>query len=196
MTLPIDRVPIEDCPDHYETGMRAAWVAGATASVEGQPHFCHLRPDHLRRCWFEGYDYTCAGHSETEHVCAGCNCTVQPLLYPHPSPVHFARRLCPECFVHMGWEPKPSDAPRRRKPIPSGLRFRCFERDGYRCAYCGRHREQLDDGEYLVADHVTPVADDGPTDLDNLVSACNTCNEGKSASTTRRFEHHEVPAHG
>ena len=33
MTLPIDRVPIEDCPDHYEAGMRAAWVAGATASV-------------------------------------------------------------------------------------------------------------------------------------------------------------------
>ncbi len=66
-----------------------------------------------------------------------------------------------------------------RQPIPAGLRFAVLRRDGFRCAYCGRgERERV----ALHLDHIVPVARGGKTELDNLVTACETCNVGKSAS--------------
>lgn len=66
-----------------------------------------------------------------------------------------------------------------REPIPAGLRFAVLRRDGFRCAYCGRGET---DGVRLHIDHLVPVARGGATTLDNLVTACQECNLGKSAS--------------
>jgi HNH endonuclease len=66
-----------------------------------------------------------------------------------------------------------------RQPIPAGLRFAVLKRDGFRCAYCGRGEG---DGVKLHIDHLVPVARGGKNDLDNLVTACQDCNLGKSAS--------------
>lgn len=55
------------------------------------------------------------------------------------------------------------------------LRFKVLERDGFRCQYCGSRDD-------LQADHVIPEALGGPTSLWNLVTACRTCNSGKSAT--------------
>ena len=66
---------------------------------------------------------------------------------------------------------------RRREQVPPGLRFRVFQRDGFRCTYCGRTAAASE----LQADHVVPVALGGGTELENLVTACGTCNLGKSA---------------
>lgn len=66
-----------------------------------------------------------------------------------------------------------------REPIPAGLRFAVLRRDGFRCAYCGRGES---DGAKLHIDHLIPVARGGPTELDNLVTACADCNLGKSAT--------------
>ena len=66
-----------------------------------------------------------------------------------------------------------------REPIPAGLRFAVLRRDGFRCAYCGRGEPE---GVQLHIDHLVPVARGGKTELDNLVTACATCNIGKSAS--------------
>ena len=65
-----------------------------------------------------------------------------------------------------------------RTPIPAGLRFTVLRRDSFRCVYCG-HGEP--DGAKLHLDHLVPVARGGPTDIDNLVTACQDCNLGKSA---------------
>lgn len=63
----------------------------------------------------------------------------------------------------------------KRKPLRKGLRFEVFDRDGFRCRYCGagpdKHR--------LVVDHALAVANGGSNDLDNLVTACEPCNQGK-----------------
>lgn len=67
-----------------------------------------------------------------------------------------------------------------REPIPSQLRFRVLQRDGFRCTYCGRSAR---DGAVLHVDHVVPVAGGGQTTEDNLVAACDACNLGKSASS-------------
>lgn len=66
-----------------------------------------------------------------------------------------------------------------REPIPAGLRFAVLRRDGFRCAYCGRGEPE---GVKLHIDHIVPVARGGRTELENLVTACATCNIGKSAS--------------
>lgn len=52
------------------------------------------------------------------------------------------------------------------------LRKQVFERDGHACQYCG-------DGEDLTCDHVMPLARGGTNDLDNLTTACRSCNSSK-----------------
>lgn len=64
-----------------------------------------------------------------------------------------------------------------RKSTGKKLRFEVFKRDGFVCQYCGRNPPAV----ILVADHVTPVAEGGKTDIDNLVTACESCNQGKGA---------------
>lgn len=67
-----------------------------------------------------------------------------------------------------------------REPIGPQLRFRVLQRDGFRCVYCGTAAR---DGAVLHLDHVVPVAAGGETTEDNLVTACASCNLGKSATS-------------
>lgn len=62
-----------------------------------------------------------------------------------------------------------------------------FARDGYTCAYCGRHRDALRSREHLTRDHVTPQCrftrrGDANT-WDNCVTACSSCNNRKADRT-------------
>lgn len=50
-----------------------------------------------------------------------------------------------------------------------------FERDGYRCVYCGQVFDLVD----LTADHVQPRVSQGDTSGGNLVTACRACNTRK-----------------
>lgn len=69
----------------------------------------------------------------------------------------------------------------KRKSISDSLRWTVFARDGFRCRYCGRQAGQ--DGVTLVVDHILSVADGGDNRIDNLLTACKTCNGGKSAKS-------------
>jgi 5-methylcytosine-specific restriction endonuclease McrA len=51
-------------------------------------------------------------------------------------------------------------------------RLRIFERDAYRCVYCG---EQFP-SEELTVDHVEPRVRGGDRSDGNLVTACRACN--------------------
>lgn len=66
-----------------------------------------------------------------------------------------------------------------RSGITPSVRWKVFARDGFRCRYCGAAGGEA----VLVVDHVFPVARGGRDSLDNLVTACETCNQGKSDST-------------
>lgn len=57
------------------------------------------------------------------------------------------------------------------------LRNDVFERDLHTCRYCGIADYQRD---WLVAEHVIP---DGPSTLENLVTACRPCNKRKGPRT-------------
>lgn len=54
-----------------------------------------------------------------------------------------------------------------------------FLRDGYRCAYCGRRREELGPRERLTRDHLIPRSRGGADAWLNVVTACSACNHRK-----------------
>jgi len=69
----------------------------------------------------------------------------------------------------------------RRRPLSKTLRFAVLERDNFTCQYCGAQAPSVK----LHVDHVVPVARGGRNDYDNLLVACESCNQGKSAKTVR-----------
>ena len=66
-----------------------------------------------------------------------------------------------------------------REPISLTLRFKVLRRDRFTCVYCGAHPPHA----VLVVDHAQAVADGGPSTEENLVTACEPCNQGKGGRT-------------
>ena len=67
----------------------------------------------------------------------------------------------------------------KRKSTGKRLRFEIFKRDGFTCQYCGAQPPAC----ILVIDHIQPVSTGGDNDPMNLITACETCNQGKSDRT-------------
>jgi len=63
-----------------------------------------------------------------------------------------------------------------RKSTGKRLRFEVFKRDHFTCQYCGAQPPAI----VLVADHIDPVAAGGETTIENLITACEPCNQGKA----------------
>ena len=66
-----------------------------------------------------------------------------------------------------------------RESIPKGIRFDVFKRDSFKCQYCGSVAPDV----LLVIDHIHPVSKGGKNDITNLITACHSCNSGKSDKT-------------
>lgn len=71
--------------------------------------------------------------------------------------------------------------PNKRIPIPKKLRFKILERDEFKCQYCGC------DDKKLHIDHIYPVSKGGKNNPENLITACEDCNLGKSDSVLKTF---------
>lgn len=63
--------------------------------------------------------------------------------------------------------------------VSKRLRYEILRRDNHTCRYCGVTAPNAP----LRIDHVTPVALGGTDTPDNLVTACEPCNSGKSSAT-------------
>lgn len=63
-----------------------------------------------------------------------------------------------------------------RRSTGKRLRFEVFKRDYFTCQYCGAQPPAV----VLVVDHVVPVAAGGENGIDNLVTSCEPCNQGKA----------------
>lgn len=61
------------------------------------------------------------------------------------------------------------------------LRRQITTRDCDRCTYC--QTSQANSGIPMSIDHIIPVAEGGPTTLENLCLACRSCNEAKGKRT-------------
>ncbi len=66
-----------------------------------------------------------------------------------------------------------------RKAISKKTRFEIFKRDLFTCQYCGATPPSA----ILHIDHIHPVAKGGKNGRENLITACQTCNLGKGATT-------------
>lgn len=62
-----------------------------------------------------------------------------------------------------------------RGKVSNKMRFAIYERDGYRCRYCGIHQNYAD----LEIDHIIPIAKGGKSTFDNLQTLCHKCNVEK-----------------
>jgi 5-methylcytosine-specific restriction endonuclease McrA len=68
----------------------------------------------------------------------------------------------------------------KSRSFPATLRSLIFERDGYRCCNCGKHREELVKlGLQLEVDHILAVVDGGFTEYSNGETLCSECNIAK-----------------
>lgn len=109
------------------------------------------------------------------------------LREPLPHAVQYeVLRLAP--VTHQGWAQRASAsslAPARtlgrghtveRKSISRTIRFEVFKRDSFTCQYCGSKAPDV----VLTLDHIEPHSKGGQDDLLNLLTACDSCNGGKS----------------
>lgn len=72
-------------------------------------------------------------------------------------------------------------------------RFRIFVRDGFTCQYCGKKAPETE----LHVDHRHPKSKGGKDTDDNFVTACITCNSGKSDMVLPvEYVYHEGPREG
>lgn len=63
------------------------------------------------------------------------------------------------------------------------LRDQVFERDGHRCTYCGSDGN----GFSLHCDHVLAISQGGTHSLENLTTACQSCNSSKKAEPVENW---------
>lgn len=65
--------------------------------------------------------------------------------------------------------------------VPAQLTQRnLFIRDKYTCQYCGRHRGEFKEVEFLTRDHIIPQARGGKDIWENVITACSSCNNKKA----------------
>mmetsp|Transcript_10223 Transcript_10223/g.19653 ORF Transcript_10223/g.19653 Transcript_10223/m.19653 type:complete len:207 (-) Transcript_10223:244-864(-) len=71
-----------------------------------------------------------------------------------------------------------------RFSIKTRIRRRVFERDGFHCRFCQKCFEASE----LTIDHYIPVSEGGSNDIQNLVTACLSCNSKKGSSMPENFK--------
>jgi 5-methylcytosine-specific restriction endonuclease McrA len=95
--------------------------------------------------------------------------------FDYLAPMHF--RECREFSILTRTTASKNRGDRREaRNISPKQRWEIFERDKYTCKYCGRKPPEV----ALTVDHFVPVDADGTKEPDNLVTACQDCNAGKS----------------
>lgn len=80
---------------------------------------------------------------------------------------------------------------RKRRDAALSKRGRIYQRDKYKCQYCGIkagkyhpvYRKKLSVEHHLTLDHIIPKSRDGATKPNNLVTACKDCNQKKKDRT-------------
>jgi hypothetical protein len=70
-----------------------------------------------------------------------------------------------------------------KRTIPLKLRLKVFQRENFKCVYCGAS-PAINANIQLHIDHIVPFSKGGKTELGNLQVLCQNCNWGKGADDT------------
>jgi hypothetical protein len=85
-----------------------------------------------------------------------------------------------------------------RGSIPKFIRHKVYDRDGFRCQFCGQHLTL----EECTIDHLVPLALGGLDEVINYVTACRPCNRRKASMPLAKFAAElrlsvpDLPVHG
>ena len=74
-------------------------------------------------------------------------------------------------------ELKTKEAAEQRIKVMPAIRWRVFQRDGWKCISCGRGSQ---DDAILHIDHIVPRSKGGKDSIENYQTLCHLCNIGKS----------------
>ncbi len=144
----------EKHPQCYEAFPWETWPSGAKVRAMLAADICERR-DHL----MPGWTYIILEPSYFVRFVVG------------PFSLDTARRI----FEEVNGRPPPGE----RVAISDRRRFAVLQRDGFRCRYCGVTAAEA----RLEVDHVRPVSRGGGSEMDNLATACRSCNAGKATLT-------------
>lgn len=92
------------------------------------------------------------------------------------TPAHFSECREFSILTHAVAPSKQRGDKSEARNISPKLRWEIFVRDNYTCRYCGRKAPDV----ALTVDHIVSVFAGGTKDPDNLITACQDCNSGKS----------------
>ncbi len=98
----------------------------------------------------------------------------QGMHLPQPAPAKGLAPMCKDALTRY-WKGCP---PRQVWRL---LRQTVFERDGWACVYCGKRSGTM------TCDHIVPVSRGVSSTLDNLVTACLSCNMAKATKTLEEW---------
>lgn len=123
-------------------------------------------------------------YDELLSVCSACASRVANLYHRKHGGDWWSREEATDAdLAHFGECRDEPPAPARAKgkaKISNDLRWHVYERDGFKCVYCGAKKS-------LSLDHVTAEANGGATIAGNLVTACKTCNSRKRTKSLADF---------
>ncbi len=126
-------------------------------------------------------------HKQAEQVKKRCIACGQEYVTVKPLQQHYCSG---ECAVKAKRLRASKRYEQFGKPAYLAIRFRVFERDNFRCRYCGR---SPDDGAKLVIDHILAKCKGGQDELSNYVTACVECNAGKGDILLLANEEGQLP---
>ncbi len=100
-----------------------------------------------------------------------CPCANTRVERTHTGP-HYGKRVCVDCGVFRGWEPKPESA-RAHRPAKHRALVQKYGR-GF-CEVCLRSETDLTRHEWLEAHHIQPFREGGSEDRENILILCHAC---------------------
>ncbi len=83
-----------------------------------------------------------------------------------------------DAFLDNAPDDKPDRSKNQRKTISRLIRMAVWEKTDGHCVYCG---ERMNPFARFHVDHVNPIALGGDDEIENLVPACQRCNNEKHA---------------
>ena len=116
--------------------------------------------------------------------CDECDRLITGQLYLHWK--HKKFNLCSDCLMNLYKDiftinTQGTSTLYRKNPISEEIRQLIYERDNFKCQYCGTDRN-------LSVDHIRPESRGGTQVMKNLVTACRPCNSKKHDRTPEEAE--------
>ncbi len=124
---------------------------------------------------YEKYCESCIDFARSEKLFKCPNCH----KYFKTTNLHkkFCRKSCLLEYSRKKYKDKIKDGSIYESNSYLKLRWDVFKRDNFTCQYCGRNVK--DDKIKLEADHIIPRSKKGKTIMNNLITSCFECNQGK-----------------